>query len=237
MKRLTYANVTSSLTVFIALAGTAWAATTLPPDSVGPSQIRAAAVTSAKVKDHSLTVRDLTGVSLPAGPRGPVGPAGTAGPRGPQGPAGAPGQAGPTGAAGAHGEQGARGPRGPIGPQGPDGPPGGNGLNGAQGIGLTEVFDRTQSFQEHSSLADYRIHCPAGLVAIQGGFEGTHEVVTVNDAVTSLDASISVPAADDPGAWDFTIVTSNNHTTRNQDGFPPFPIPLLFSVTCAQPGN
>jgi hypothetical protein len=34
--KLTYANVTASLALFIALGGTGYAALTLPPDSVGP---------------------------------------------------------------------------------------------------------------------------------------------------------------------------------------------------------
>jgi hypothetical protein len=53
-----------------------------PPNSVGTVQLRAGAVTGAKVKDGSLTRRDLGAGQLPAGPAGPTGPAGAAGPPG-----------------------------------------------------------------------------------------------------------------------------------------------------------
>jgi hypothetical protein len=57
----------------------------LPPNSVGPAQLRAGAVTGAKVKDGSLTVRDFRAGQIRQGRTGPVGPAGAAGPAGPPG--------------------------------------------------------------------------------------------------------------------------------------------------------
>ncbi|HUO72484.1 MAG TPA: hypothetical protein VMU39_17075 [Solirubrobacteraceae bacterium] len=242
MNRLSYANITSTLTVFIALAGTAWAATSLPAGSVGAAQIRTGAVTSGKVRDHTLTARafrDRTALVGPTGAAGPVGPPGTAGPAGPRGAAGADGKPGPTGPQGPRGPVGAGGSVGPAGAQGPDGAPGHNGASGAAAIGYTIVVDRTQTFAEHASLGDFSVHCPPGLIAIQGGFQTTGETVTVNDAVSAFDASISVPDAGDPGEWDFTIVTANNHTTVNHPdgGFPTFPITIPVAVTCARPGN
>ena len=86
MPRLTYANVVSSLALFVALGGTSWA---VARNSIGARELKRDAVTSAKVKDHSLTADDLaasaTGVR---GPRGPVGPAGAAGSSGAIGPPG-----------------------------------------------------------------------------------------------------------------------------------------------------
>ena len=240
MPRLTYANVTATLTVFIALAGTTWAATSLPARSVGAAQIRTHAVTSAKIRDHTLTAqafRNPNALIGPTGPAGPAGPAGTAGPAGPRGAAGADGKPGLSGPQGPRGVPGAPGTLGPPGDQGPTGAPGQPGANGAAGIGYTIVEDDTQTFSEHASLGDFTIHCPPGLVALQGGFQTTGETVTVNDAVSSYDASISVPDPNDPGQWDFTIVTSNNHTTVNHPdgGFPTFPIHMLMSATCARP--
>lgn len=240
MKRLSYANITSTLTVFIALAGTAWAASTLPAGVVGTAQIRPGAVTSGKVRDHTLTARafrDRGALVGPAGPAGPVGPRGTAGAAGPRGAAGTAGKPGPTGPQGPRGPVGLPGPAGPTGVPGPAGVPGQAGANGAAGIGYTTVIDKTQTFAEHASLADFSVHCPPGLIAIQGGFQTTGQTTTVNDAVSAFDASISVPDAGDPGQWDFTIVTSNNHTTVNHDSFPTFPITTPVAVTCARPGN
>ncbi len=70
--RLTYANVTSSLALFIALGGTSYAVTQLPRNSVGSRQVR----------DGSLLRKDLakTAVSARRGPRGAQGPTGDRGP-------------------------------------------------------------------------------------------------------------------------------------------------------------
>lgn len=56
--RLTYANVMSSIAVFMALGGVAWAATTLPPNSVGTPQLKKNAVTTAKIKNSNVTGGD-----------------------------------------------------------------------------------------------------------------------------------------------------------------------------------
>ena len=86
-KRLTFANVTAMIALFIALGGTSYAALTLPRNSVGAAQLRAGSVRSSEVRDRSLRVRDFTrdarralqGERGPAGPPGPPGPAGAGG--------------------------------------------------------------------------------------------------------------------------------------------------------------
>jgi hypothetical protein len=84
--KLTYANVTASLALFLALGGISWAAATLPRNSVGSAQIKKNAVTGAKVKNGSLTKSDLAKGVIPAAVAGPAGPQGPAGPS--TGPAG-----------------------------------------------------------------------------------------------------------------------------------------------------
>ena len=94
-KRLTYANVMSSIAVFMVLGGAAFAATQLPKNSVGSKQlkknavtaakIKKDAVTGAKVKNGSLAASDFAAGQLPAGPRGPEGPKGAKGEKGDQG--------------------------------------------------------------------------------------------------------------------------------------------------------
>jgi hypothetical protein len=49
------------------------------------SQIASNAITSSKVKDHSLLSKDFKSGQLPAGPQGPQGPQGAQGPQGPTG--------------------------------------------------------------------------------------------------------------------------------------------------------
>jgi hypothetical protein len=78
-RHLTYANVTVTIALFVALGGTSYAAFSLPAGSVGTKQLKNGAVTRAKLA-HGLQ----TG---PAGPQGPTGPAGATGPAGPPGPA------------------------------------------------------------------------------------------------------------------------------------------------------
>lgn len=86
--RLTYANVTATLALVAALGGTSYAAFRLPRNSVGATQIRAGAVRSSEVEDHSLGVRDLSHAAR-SSLRGTTGPPGPVGPSGPQGPAAA----------------------------------------------------------------------------------------------------------------------------------------------------
>jgi hypothetical protein len=76
--------------LFIALGGSAYAATALPRDSVGATQLKNNAVTSAKVKNGSLVSADFHAGNLPRGPAGQAGPAGA------PGAPGAPGVRGPS---------------------------------------------------------------------------------------------------------------------------------------------
>jgi hypothetical protein len=97
--RVRYADVMSTLAVFLALGGIGFAAVTLPKNSVGTKQLKKNAVTSKKVKDSSLLTRDFRAGQLPAGARGAEGPPGPAGAAGLAGAAGATGPAGPAGPA------------------------------------------------------------------------------------------------------------------------------------------
>jgi hypothetical protein len=88
-KRLTYANVMSSIAVFLVLGGaTALAANQLGKNTVGTKQLKKNSVTSAKVKNGSLLSSDFKAGQLPAGPQGARGLQGPQGPAGAQGPAG-----------------------------------------------------------------------------------------------------------------------------------------------------
>ena len=82
--KLSYANVTATAALFVALGGTSYAAFTLPRNSVGDKQIRAAAVRSSEVRDRSLRLRDLSLSARKAltGRRGAQGPTGASGPPG-----------------------------------------------------------------------------------------------------------------------------------------------------------
>ena len=61
--RLTYANVMSSIAVFMAMGGVAWAAT-LPKNSVGTAQLKSNSVTSAKIKTGQVASSDVKDKAL-----------------------------------------------------------------------------------------------------------------------------------------------------------------------------
>ncbi len=65
--RLTYANIMSTVGVFIALGGVSYAAMTLPKNSVGPAQVKSNAVSSSKVRNGSLGGWDVKNGSLRGG--------------------------------------------------------------------------------------------------------------------------------------------------------------------------
>lgn len=72
------------LALLVALAETSWAAVSalVPPNSVGTAQIRTGAVTSAKIRNNTILLRDLARSARIPGPAGPAGPQGPAGPAG-----------------------------------------------------------------------------------------------------------------------------------------------------------
>src|SRR5215212_2700302 len=101
--QLSYANVMSTIAVFIVLGGGAYAATKLPKNSVGTKQIKNGAVTKAKLAKRV----NLGGAK---GDTGAQGPAGAKGDKGDAGTAGTPGTNGKDGTNGQDGQDGARGP-------------------------------------------------------------------------------------------------------------------------------
>ena len=89
--RLSYANVTATLALFVALGGVSYAAVTLPRNSVGNAPLKRAAVTGGKVRGGAIGPSDLS-----KSVRTQLGKAGTPGPQGAAGPKGDPGATGPT---------------------------------------------------------------------------------------------------------------------------------------------
>ena len=93
--KLTYANLTATVALFVALGGTSYAALTLPKNSVGSEQIRtravgaselrSRAVSSRHIRDRSISQRDVSLAARTAlrGARGPAGAQGIQGPAGP----------------------------------------------------------------------------------------------------------------------------------------------------------
>jgi hypothetical protein len=76
-QKLTYANAMATIAVFIALGGSAYAATQLAKNSVGSKQLKKNAVTAAKVKNEAITAAKvkkgtLTGTQINASTLGTV---------------------------------------------------------------------------------------------------------------------------------------------------------------------
>ncbi len=66
-RHLSYANVISTICLFVLLGGGAYAAVKLPAKSVGTAQLKAGAVTAAKIKDGT-----ITGAKVDSSTLGPV---------------------------------------------------------------------------------------------------------------------------------------------------------------------
>jgi hypothetical protein len=117
--RLTFANTTSVVALFVALGGTSYATVSITGKDVRDGtltgkDLRNRSLTGKAVKRESLGsrhiknlgARDFRRGELPQGATGAQGPAG---PQGPPGPGGATGPAGPAGATGPIGATGAKG--------------------------------------------------------------------------------------------------------------------------------
>jgi hypothetical protein len=134
--------------LFFSLAGTGYAVTQLPRNSVGSDQVR----------DGSLARRDFKAGAMLRGLQGSIGVAGSQGPTGPQGATGA------TGAQGGPGVQGATGERGPQGSTGPAG-----------GLGPAGTLDITEADSDHVTVPaggfmSAEASCPAGKRVVGGGY-------------------------------------------------------------------
>jgi hypothetical protein len=86
---LSYANVTATMAIFVALGGTSYAVATGSIDSreiknngVRSKDIRNNDVRSKDIRDRSLLRKDFKSGQLPAGPQGPKGDKGDTGPSG-----------------------------------------------------------------------------------------------------------------------------------------------------------
>ena len=124
----------AGVAMFVALGGSAVAADRL----IRSNDIAPDAVTSAKIKNGSVTLADLQSATVKSlrGGTGGTGGTGAAGANGPAGAAGANGLGGANGAigaAGANGLAGTNGANGAIGAPGANGLAGTNGANGAPG--------------------------------------------------------------------------------------------------------
>lgn len=97
IRRPSPAMVVACLALAVALSGTSYALSSIPPRSVGNAELRTGAVDSRVVQNRSITSVDLVPGTLR---RGPAGPRGAAGPQGAPGPAGAKGDKGDKGDAG-----------------------------------------------------------------------------------------------------------------------------------------
>ena len=93
-RHLTYANVMATIAVFVAIGGSAFAASYVITSSsqikdgaVAGSDIKNSSLTGSDIKDKSLTPNDFSGsVQGPPGAQGPQGPQGSKGDAGPRGP-------------------------------------------------------------------------------------------------------------------------------------------------------
>lgn len=139
------------------------------------------------------------------GPQGLQGPSGQQGEQGPQGEQGIPGVNGADGidgATGPQGPQGEAGPMGPAGPQGTQGAPGPQGMPGQPGpVGATgpqgpsgmaglEWVKVTRSYGPLEYFTFLDANCPAGKIALSGGYSKDRDV----------EINQSMPILNDAGA-------------------------------------
>jgi len=115
VRSTTYANVTATAALVVALGGTSYAATVITTrqiqdGTVQGRDVHASTLTGAKITDHTLTAADFAAGTLLRGATGPKGDPGVAGAPGVPG---SPGTPGAPGAPGAVGDKGDTGPRGP----------------------------------------------------------------------------------------------------------------------------
>lgn len=143
----------------------------------GPMGPRGDAGAAGPNGDTGLT--GLKGDAGPAGARGEIGASGAPGPKGDQGVAGLVGPKGDTGAAGPEGASGATGQTGGTGAVGPMGPMGPQGTPGVGGYELLATPLTTVSINGNQTTT-LTAACPAGKIAIGGGFDYSGNVAPLS---------------------------------------------------------
>jgi hypothetical protein len=212
--RVTYANVMSTIAVFLALGGTSYAAWTLTGrdianESLTGADVRNGSLTSLDVKNGSLIAADFRKGVLKRGPRG------VRGVQGEQGPVGDEGDVGPRGPEGQEGEVGPRGIAGPAGPVGPS---------------RVEVFEQDTSIpvglvetsiirSEPMIEAKYEVVAKVTLVrdstAGPGGTACTLEIVGAATPIDVSYGSVSPAGSDAPSQQ--TVVLTGGATAAAAD--------------------
>jgi hypothetical protein len=174
------------LALFVALGGSAYAATTITG-----ADIKNGTVTGRDVKNRSLGTGKLTVKALDSLASRP-GPQGAPGAQGPQGDKGDPGAPGPAGAKGDRGPKGDNGPTGPAGPQGPQGqqgpqgPQGFPGPTGASGVSGWSYHTAGVTI-DPDTYDDVYVDCPSGKKALGGGAaaSGPYQGNSMHGAIVS----------------------------------------------------
>jgi hypothetical protein len=165
--KVTYANVVASLALFLALGGISYAAIQIPKSSVGSKQLKADAVTSAKVKDGTLQKADFAPGGLPA--------------------------AGANGRDGTNGRDGAKGDRGTDGADATDPPDPANLLDPRNYLPATERAEISIDGFEIAEPRVYRIDCANVTCTLSIGLpvtddmelNGWHELAMTGDVAAA----------------------------------------------------
>ena len=195
---VTYANVVSTLCLFIVLGGSSYAAVALKKDAVRSKHIKngqvkrpdvaRSAIDSSKVGDGSLLAQDFAPGQLSAGPQG------------------AQGERGLQGAQGAQGEQGRQGEQG---------------VPGAAGATNVTVRPGNQDFvhgdADGHNTREETASCQPGERATGGGF-----LASSNSAVTTYRSQPN-PASGTPTGWVVGVRTTHTDPTLGH-GFTPYVI-------------
>ena len=182
-QHLTYANVISTLCLFLVLGGTSYAAVTLKKNQVRSVHIKDGQVRSKDVRNRSLLAVDFAPGQLTAGPKGDTGASGPAGATGPAGPAGKDGAAGRDGVDGVDGSDGAAGPAGTTG-QNATTVFGTSSLTMANSHPVTEIPGLTQTVTVPSGAKTY-VATDGGLMVV-GTTSGAH---VTNDIFVEVDGN------------------------------------------------
>ena len=205
-KHLSFANVTSLMALFVALSGVAWAATSLPKNSVGAAQIKTDAVSRSEIKKSGVSTDELKDGGIKAVDVGD----GTM-----------------TGADIGDGTL-------ALADLGPNSVDTTKVVDGSLGVGdvaagtflggkVTTQFHQAPADLADGTSASYDVHCPAGQIALAGGFRGdaTESESTVVSSSRPKISETNGAAPTDNGTFNGWRITVLNPTGGITTGLRP----------------